>query len=294
MRELLSPGSFRWNARESYSSIARRLGVDEDTVRKRLRKARLNGLLSGFHLIPNPRLLDTESSVLELDVDGEERKTLAISQLKLLEGVVLIVNFHGKRLRVVLYYENDRALGRKVELMQLICGSPAELQWKESFPPFHMKMRETDWKIFKSLRRDARKSLSEVAAQVRVSSRTVKRRLSLMEERNAFFLMPVTSYEKSIVTMCSFTVHSLDYAKKRMIDDKIRSSVDRIIFSNTSAQQYSVFTVLCNNYSTAEETLGLIRKTDGVRQVSMGIVKEVIPVSDWVDEQIAKRLEYPF
>jgi len=44
LRELTGPeGAYLWNARQSYSVVARSLGVDEETVRRRIRRAERRG-----------------------------------------------------------------------------------------------------------------------------------------------------------------------------------------------------------------------------------------------------------
>jgi DNA-binding Lrp family transcriptional regulator len=191
MRELASPQSFRWDVRESYSSIARRLGVDEETVRRRLKLAERSGVLQGFQLIPNPHLFKMESAAVELEVERTERKSIALSQIKLVEGVILVVDFHGERLRTVFYYDNERSLARKLQLLSSICGDRGERHWTERFPPCNIRMRETDWRILESMRKEARRSLSEVAERIGVSTRTVKRRLTAMTQGNAFYLSRV-------------------------------------------------------------------------------------------------------
>lgn len=293
MRELVSPGSFRWDVKESYSSVAKKLGIDEETVRKRLKRAQLAGVLEGFHLIPNPHLFRMESSAIELEVAEEAKKPGIVSQIRLLEGVVLIVDFHGSRLRAVVYHESDQALSRKVQLIGLMCASREAIHWTESFPPCAMKMKRTDWTILKSLRKEARKSLVSVAEEVGASTRTVKRRFEKMIEENSFYLMPITSYEKSAVVTCSFTVDCPDNLRKKSADSLVMSRLHRVIFSNTSAKRYSVFTVLCNNFGEAESIREEIAGVNGVAGVKMGVVKKVVHVSDWLDQKILEESNRP-
>src|SRR5579871_3651276 len=166
MKELTSPGSFRWDVRESYSKIAKRLAIDEETLRKRMRRAQEIGLLQGMHLILNPHLIGCESAALELAVDNEDRKAAAISQIKLIEGMVFIVNFLGNKLRTVFFYDDERALSRRVQLIRSICASSPGLQWKDPFPRCNLKLRKTDWLIIRAMRREARRSLPEIAKQI--------------------------------------------------------------------------------------------------------------------------------
>jgi len=45
IKELASPASPQWNVKQTYSNIARRLGVDEETVRRRLKRAEERGVI---------------------------------------------------------------------------------------------------------------------------------------------------------------------------------------------------------------------------------------------------------
>jgi DNA-binding Lrp family transcriptional regulator len=290
MRELVGPGSYRWNVTEPFSSIARKLGVDEETVRRRLRQARQGGILAGFELIPNPHLLGLEAAQIDVDVAREAAKDGVISQLKLVDGVILIVNFHGKGLRAMVYYGSEDELSRKTQLISSICGSKDEVQWKDPFPPCSLRMRDTDWRIFRTLRREARKSPREVAKELRISDRTVRRRLNSMKEGNAFFIIPVPRFDKLASVLCNFRVQCTDQQQKRIVDERVEAKVERIVFSKTTAREFSVFSVLCNNLTEADKIKRRIEEVEGVRDVKSAFSKELILVDDWLYEIIDSRL----
>jgi DNA-binding Lrp family transcriptional regulator len=65
--------------RESYSNIARKLCVDEESVRMRVKRAHQRGFLPAWRVLVNPALLGCEAAVLELEVDDERKKAFAIS-----------------------------------------------------------------------------------------------------------------------------------------------------------------------------------------------------------------------
>jgi DNA-binding Lrp family transcriptional regulator len=289
MREIASPASYRWDVTESLSSMARKLGVDEETVRRRLKRAQLSGLLGGFHLIPNPHLLGRDAVEVDLEVAGED-KDAAISQLELVDGVILVVDFHGKALRVMIYYQNEEESARKIRLVSAICRSETEVHWQDPFPPCGLEMRDTDWRILKALRRDARKSLLEVGKEVGVSVRTVRRRLSLMTEGNAFYLLPLPSFDKLASVLCNFRVYCPDERQKKAVDGQIRSRLGRMVFSKTTAKEFSVFSVLCDNIAEAELTRRWIEGLRGVGAVKSGFSKELIVVDGWLDETIDSKL----
>jgi DNA-binding Lrp family transcriptional regulator len=80
MQELASPTSRRWEIREPLASIAKRLGVDEDTARRRLKWIEQTGLIRGYHLIPNPHLFDLEAAEVDQTVEAAKASAIPSSQ----------------------------------------------------------------------------------------------------------------------------------------------------------------------------------------------------------------------
>ncbi len=293
MKELASPRSFRWDIRESYASIADRLGVDEETVRRRVSKARESGFLKGWKLLLNPHLIGLESTGVQLDVDDEDRKAEVISSVKEVDGVVIMIDFHGRALRVILYYENENDLEKKVREVRRICGSGDRLiQWRGGFPVSDMKMKRTDWEIIRAFRLDPRRSPSDVADELRISPRTVKRRLTLLTENNSIFMLPELDYDRSVGVACDYLITCPDERKKSIVDRQLREKLDRVVFSLTDVQGFSMFATICLNLSEAEEIHRWIKGLDGVRDVRVDIMRENILVDKWLDEEVEKRTSH--
>ncbi len=92
MKELsLTPS--QWNVKRSYSQVAKKLGIDEETARIRIQSLRESGFLLGWRLIPTAHLIGRESSILVLELEDIEAKDRAISQIGRIDGVVLIQSF---------------------------------------------------------------------------------------------------------------------------------------------------------------------------------------------------------
>ncbi len=237
MRELESPGSLQWNIRESFSSIARKVGVDEETVRNRVARMREARILKGWELVINPHLIGRESASLELEVQNASAKNAAIEQIKLIDGVISILDFHGASLQVGIYYRHERALAKQISLMESICGCKHSMLWNVTFPPCELKMTKTDWVMLNILRKDPRKKLADIAFDAKASTRTVNRRLNLMVERYAFFLHALIDLKKVGGLAYRMLLYSKEPRKKEKIDELIADKIgEKVEWSYTFSE----------------------------------------------------------
>jgi len=289
IRALASPHSFQWDVRISYARVAAGLKVDEETVRSRLRRMNDVRFLRGWQLVLNPVLLGREAAIVELRVGDSESKPEVISRLKLLEGVMLIDDFYGKELAVLTLYENAATLERQVRLFASLCGGPTPVSWKLGFPPCELTPTRTDWRIMQALRRDGRGRLSDVARSLRLSTRTVKRRMIRLVDGNAFYLDPLLDLGRVGGVRCRFWVTS-EASWKQAVDKTILSGLQRIIWTHTAPQEYSLFVAHLSNVSEVQERLLWMKQLGGVREVRSTIEVEQIHVQEWVGGEIEKRL----
>jgi DNA-binding Lrp family transcriptional regulator len=286
-------GSFPplWNVRESYSKVSRKLGVDEETVRLRVNRAKECGFLPVWQMMANPLLFNYHEANLNLEVREEQHKADAISKIKLVDGVLNIVDFRGKDLAVHLYYsDNDDALAAKVSQIESICGSPKLVLWERKFPTPNIQMKQLDWRIIEAMHEDAWRDLDEVAKSLGVSSRTVQRRLSAMIEGRAVYLLRPPNADVVSGLMCNFLVFFSNVDKKRAADYVIHSTFARIGASDTSPELFSMVGISCENFAEADKVMERMKANEGVTSVRMRIMKEVIIVQDWLKSEIDKRI----
>jgi DNA-binding Lrp family transcriptional regulator len=294
MREFNGPGALQWNVRQSYSTIATKLGADEETVRRRIIRMQQSGHLGGSELILNPYLINREPVAMELRVAGpsRERKSELISQIELIDGVVMIVDLQGDALQVLLFCEDEKAVSRRTRLLSSIsgCSNPLIIR-NMGFPHPDIKLSKTDWLILKSLRREPRRNSADIAKELRTSVRTVERRIGVLTENGAFFHMFRPDFRKFDGVAGSIIVSYEEGSRKSALDEAISSKLERVVFSFTASSTISQFNFVCDNLLQAEANHEWIQGLDGVSQASMGIVKGFILVTDWLDEEIDKRLQ---
>lgn len=288
MRELESPHSFQWNVRESYATIAKKVGVDEETVRNRIARQTRAGVITGWQLIVNPHLMGRESASVELEVADPDKRP-SVAKIKLIDGVVSLLDLHGTGLEVGIYYTHDRALEKAVRLMEEICGAPRSLVWKVPFPACDLRMSATDWKILGIIRRDPRKKLSKIASEARVSTKTASRRLGMMVDGFACFLHASVDFQKLGGLACRLLVRT-DSPAKSKVDSAILAKVESVEWSYTYSDEYSMFVVYCENLAQAEQVASAVRKLEGVGSVRMDIIEDQTTVQDWIDDEIQARI----
>ncbi len=273
--------------------MARKLGVDEETVRNRLRMMREMGLLRGWRLIVNARLLGMESSNLVLEFESPESKEAAMMRIREADGVVLIQNFYGKTLQVTVFHEGGDDFERRTSdqiVASPTSGAKLVTRWKVKLPRCEHRPKEIDWRIIGLMLRNAERKFPEIARELRVSTRTVKRRVNLMMGSSAFFIQPVLDLRKTVgVTPCQLLIECSP-ERKRAVDDLVVSKFERIVFRLTNSETHSIFTVLCSNVAEMKEILKWARAQDGVRLAKTEILEDQNYVHEWLELEVGRRI----
>jgi len=286
LKELTSPASFQWNFRESFASLGKRMNVDEETIRLTLKKVVDEGVVTGWRLVVNPHLLGQQLQGLQIDVSDSGRKKEIIDQLKLVEGVLLILNFHGRGIRVVFYYSSSSALERKLKLICAICGFGDEVpRWISSIPYPKMKMRQIDWMILHIILKDPRMDMLPISRELGVSTRTVSRRLRLMTESNVAYLIPLREIKKSKGVLSCFLI-TCQEEQQQLIEKEIRTQGYEVDFVYTSIKNHFLVSLLTDNLATAEDLLLLIKNIEGIAEARLDIMKEFIFVDGWLEDTV--------
>ena len=284
LKELTSPASFQWNARESYAKIAKKLAVDEEAVRLVVRQARESGFVEKWRFVLNPSLLGQRAGAVQLDVSNPREKNEIISSLKLVDRVMLIFDFHGKTVRIVFNFETDKELERKLALFRSICQAKEKdtLYWITQSPPCTVKLKVLDWRILKALSKDPRRNLRDVAGEAKVSIRTTNRHLQRMISGKVFYLIPVRNLKKSSGVLCNFVFRCTEDSREG-IEGALESIKRRVDFVYAQKGLFNV-SLMLDNITAADDLADTIREIHGVEDLRLNIMKNFIFVDSWLDD----------
>lgn len=290
VKEIISPGSLRWDVREPYSNIAKRLAVDEETVRRRVVRMREAGVIGKYVLFLNPHLLDREDAMVYLESKNSPLIAQAIPKLKLVDGIISLTPLHEAGLLVGIYYQSESTLARQIALIESICRAKTAMLWTAPYPKFEGKLTKTDWTILQVLRKDPRKKVSEIASDLGISARTINRRTKRLNDGNAMFLFLEFDLTKVEGLRYLLIVHCKDKDRKGEVDKTIRARLPNLIYEETWTPNHSMFAFACANILEAERISDWVRKIKGVSDMKLGIIKNRIHNLDWIDDEIQRRL----
>jgi DNA-binding Lrp family transcriptional regulator len=286
MKELWgSPGL--WSQKKTYVEIARKLGVDEETVRNRVKFLKESGFLLGWKLLPNPALLGRTMYFVFLDFQNEDEKERAITKIAEQNGVLVIVNIYGKSLLVTV--EQDPKIDSAKKVSELAENAESFTTPGMNLPGLlSFKMTKTDWQIIKLLLRDAERKVAEIAREVKLSTKSVNRRLNEMMNSRAILIMPVVDLRKSSGISYHLLVETSD-GKQSEVDEAVSSIIPNLVFRASAAKNDLIFGFNGTNIAEGTELLKSVKKVPGVKSARLNIVENVVHVYDWIEKEVEKR-----
>jgi DNA-binding Lrp family transcriptional regulator len=291
VREFIGAGPPQWNVRESFTAVARRLGVDEETVRLRVARLRDGGVFPSWRIAVNPRLLGYQETALDLAVEDESIKPDLLSGLRSLQGIIQVADFQGPGLLAFVWRDRPDAVSWMRTQIDPIGPWTLRASWTSSFPEPTVKMRAVDWRILATMRDDARMDLRTVASTVRATVRTVQRRLSALKEGKAAFVVGTPNVDRAAGLVCNYLVYCSDTDRKRAADATALRLLPRIGTSDTDSDHYSMFAGPCENLALAEQGLARLRSLYAVDTVRMAIVRRIFNVDDWLGGLLRERAQ---
>jgi DNA-binding Lrp family transcriptional regulator len=277
------------NVRKSLSSIARKLRVDENTVKNRIERLRRSGFLRGWWVGINPNLVGQKMAQIWFDVKNSSEKQEVIKKISLIPGVAVIKNHFGSSLCIALYYEGERTLKKTTELISSIAGSGSTTCVNEPFPNCTITLSSDDLRIITSLQKDPLKPYTDVAKELGLSTKTVRRRVIRLTEGDALYL--VAELDPKFLSggiVCGLLI-SYDDPKHNHVAEEIISYLgDQLMFANLDDPHHGYFAFIITNIAMAQQILNWALAQEGVSNGRIDIVQEVMSLYGVYEEQLEK------
>ena len=279
LRELLideSTLTLQPDVRRPYCDIAKKLLVTEDTVRNRVHQMQQSGLIRGWRLGLNPTLLDQKMEYVLVDVNPPSSKEEVVQTARALPGVLGVQNFVDNTIGITLAYAEREELDTIITRLKRKARSQDSLSIKLPFLPCKMSLSDTDWRLVKAIQSDPRKPYGEVARELGISRRTVKRRANRMMKGHAFWLLPELDLKKLDGVMAHLSV-TYPPGMKPEIDREIFHKYETLMVMGHSAlPEYSWFAFVVPNVGAADDIRAWTSKLKGVVSARVSIPGEIV------------------
>jgi DNA-binding Lrp family transcriptional regulator len=277
------------NVRKSLSSIARKLKVDENTIKNRIEGLKRSGFLRGWWVGVNPNLVSQKMTQVWFDVNNASAKQDVIKKVSLIPGVAVIKNLFGNSLCIAFYYEGERTLRKTTELISSIAGSSSATTASEPFPTCRITLSSDDLKIIKSLQKEPLKPYTEIARELGLSVKTIKRRIIRLTEGDALYI--VAELDPKFLSggiVCGLLIFYDDRRPDDLVEEIISYLGDKLMFANLDDLHHGYFAFVITNLAMAQQILDWALDRKGVSSGRIDIVQEVISLYSVYEEQLEK------
>jgi DNA-binding Lrp family transcriptional regulator len=293
LRELVSgdPSGFLMDPRISLRKLARKLGVDKDTVANRMKKLRDSGFVLGWAAFANPSLFGVKEARLRFDVPARSAKDDLVRKLRLIPGVTIIATQYGDSMNVGLFYDSEESLKKSTELISRISNAEEMLRFDNVFPNCEMKLSKTDWEIVRSLQRNPRKPYNVVSKEIGMSTRTVKRRLERLVKERAIITVAAVDSGAIDGTMVSLLVFYTSPEHRGKVNERILSYLDDCVFrAELTAESHGFFNLIVSNIARVQEISRWMRDQRDISSYRVDLVQEFIQLPKTLGELLEKNL----
>ena len=176
------------------------------------------------------------------------------------------------------------------ELISKIAESQEMIFTNEAFPSCNVKLSSDDLRIIRAFHRDPMKSYVQVAKELHLSPRTIKRRITKLSDEEALYL--VGEMRPKFAAGCIVSGILLFYedpekrhpANKRLLD----YIGDRLLFANLDDAKHAYFSLVITNIAQAKEILRWALEVPGISGGRVDLTEDIIYRYEVYGEQLDK------
>lgn len=193
LRELMQAHTV-WPARPgpvaSYREIARKLRSNPGTIRNRIARMIRSGFLRGVAFYVNPSLLGFRTCSYAVEVAPGLSKADVMKRIVNLEGVVFLEVYRGPLLGLGIAYDSERSLRSTLARVDKLAGCPRGLWTAVVHPPAPSSLTRPEWTLALRLMSGGFQSYGQLAHEMGVPTRTLRRRLAKLGNSGALLSFP--------------------------------------------------------------------------------------------------------
>lgn len=267
------------DARASYRSLGRRVGLTAPAVRERIRRLEAKGVFHGFWLTPDPQVVGREDLLVLYSADRtrEDLETaLAVPDVAWAAWKV------DGGLTVQMW---PRDLERAVRQLSLALGaSPSGQTVAEATP--RSPLSALDWRIVEALIDDPRLPLRDLCDRTGLSPKTVRKRLAQLRRAQAVYITPKLG---SLGDSGEIVFPLLVFGDARATDVR-RTMGDAFLLNDTEVPPTKYFLCRARDMGEVTDRVQKVRKLPGVASAVVTLNRELLVNTSFIHEVVRDQL----
>lgn len=275
--DLLSPHS---DIRKPLLSVAKELGVDEGTVRRRLARLEEVGFLKGWRVFINPVAMGKLDLSLRFEVLPPSSKEDVVRKVRLLDGVYLIRKYQGSRLGVEIICDDELSMEKNIELISRIANAESISRAVVRPGTELFRFDSEDLALVRSILDDPRKPFDKIAAETGLPPRKVRRKLLRMTDARALLVTRSLDYSKLTGMVKGDLIIFYDSpSSKNDVDDKVLRIVgERLLVPYLGSQDHMFVSLMLENLAERSSILDEVMQVKGVGRAYLDLIEDTVEV----------------
>lgn len=269
------------NGRASYQSIADELDMSSNAVKNRVMKMIDEGTIGRF--ITQVKLEAFGYDLIYVVIShGNEKQQEILERIRLVGHTFMVINCIGDIMLLGIAVKEE--LEQKMELVKKLV-EPAiviNIFSVKSMPI--KKLTRTDLVLIKHLIKYPRALVNDIAKAIRVSARTVKRRLDYLEKMDVIHFSMLYNPAAMHGFIQFSLVLDIDEKKYNSVVTKIYKQLgDHFLLPPPPLYQKSMIVVILysDNVHSMNEMFNSVKKIEGVKNVELSIPTKLDFRDDW-------------
>jgi DNA-binding Lrp family transcriptional regulator len=272
--------------RRSFRSLAKSLQIDQHAIRNRIRRLQEQGIIRRWYIAVNPAIFGLKTATLQIFFQSNSDKDVIMQRISSsFPNMAFLCNHLEPNLLVILYYRDAKDLDHDMDKLMKITKATYMNKMPKLFREYGEKLTESDWKIICSLQEDPWKPYRAISKELKISSKTVKRRVEALEKGAAVYLLADVNMRavEGIIPADLLIFYENRSNINSAVKDKTRLQIaeylgDQLVFFDTNfAPNIDHFALILSSISKSQEIQKWVSGKEGVKQSDISILLDIFP-----------------
>ncbi|MDQ3967062.1 MAG: AsnC family transcriptional regulator [Thermoproteota archaeon] len=272
--------------RRSFRSLAKSIKIDQHAIRNRIRRLQEQGVIRRWYIAVNPAIFGLKTANLQIFLlDNSDKDEIMQKISSSFPNMGFLCNHLEPKLIVILYYRDAKDLDQDIDKLMKMTKATCVNKMPKLFTEYEAKLTESDWKIIGSLQEDPWKSYQAISKELKISSKTVKRRVEALAKGAAVYLLADVNMRavEGIIPADLLIFYENRSNINSAVKDKTRLQIaeylgDQLLFFDPNfAPDIDHFALILSSISKSQEIQKWAGRREGVKQSDISILLDVFP-----------------